>query len=108
MLVTVTNTTSPGRTINRLDSVEGATGGAKKDALPWPFAHIGDLASAASKQLPMHPSDLWHKTNPNEPFAAWSEMQTQIKAGTISAAIVDQTNMSPYGAFDERFMIEVG
>lgn len=108
MLVTLTNTTSPARAINKLDSIDGATGGSRKDVLPFPFAHIGELAAAGSKQLPMHPSDLWHKTSPNETQAAWQDWQSLIKAGTISATIADQANMSPYGAFDERFMIEVG
>lgn len=116
MLVTVTNSTSPGRAINKLapDSLgwpsgfPTATGGARTDALPFPFAHIGELAAAAAKTLPMHPKDLAYKTNPNEPFAAQDDFQTMIKRGVITAGIADQTAMSPYGAFDERFMIEVG
>lgn len=108
MLVTVQNTATPARTINKLDTIDGATGGAKKDALPYPFAHIGELATTASKQLPMHPADLWHKVGLNEPFPAWSEFQTMIKGGVITVTIADQTDMSPYGAFDERFLIEVG
>jgi hypothetical protein len=106
MLVTITNTS--GRVINKLDSYNGATGGVRLDALPFPFGQVTDLAIAGNKQLPMHPSDLGYKTNPNEPFAAWSDFQTAIKRNIISVVIADQLLMSPYGAFDERFMIEVG
>ena len=115
MLVTITNTTSPGRAINKLapDAVwptgfVAAYGGSRNDLLPFPFAHIGELAIAGVKVLPMHPKDLAYKTNPNQPFAAQDDFQTMIKAGIISAGIADQTAMSPYGAFDELFMIEVG
>jgi len=106
MIVTITNTS--GRIINDLDNVNGFIGGVRKDPLPFPFAHIGALAIAGTKALPMHPADLFHKTNPNEPFAAWSEFQTVIKAKLISVVIADQAVMTPYGAFDERFLIEVG
>lgn len=115
MLVTITNTTSPGRAINKLapDTVwptgfVAAYGGGRKDALPFPFAHIGELAAGAPKTLPMHPKDLAYKTSFAEPFAAQDDFQTMIKAGIITAGIADQTAMSPYGAFDERFGIEVG
>lgn len=114
MLVTVTNTS--GRIINKLapDSANWPTGfpaafgGARTDALPFPFAHIGEMAIAAVKILPMHPKDLAYKTSFAEPFASEDDFQAAIKRGMISAAIADQTLMSPYGAFDERFMIEVG
>jgi len=114
MLVTVTNVS--GRAINKLapDSLGwptgfvAATGGSRTDGLPFPFAHIGELAAGAPKTLPMHPKDLAYKTNPNEPFASQDDFQAMIKRGVITAGIADQTAMSPYGAFDERFMIEVG
>jgi len=114
MLVTVTNTS--GRIINRLapDSANWPTGfvvaygGDRLDALPFPFAHIGEMAIAASKVLPMHPKDLAHKTSFAQPFAAEDDFQAAIKRGMISASIADQALMTPYGAFDERFMIEVG
>jgi hypothetical protein len=56
----------------------------------------------------MHPADLSHKDNPNEPFEAWSDFQTATKRGIISVVIADQTLMTPYGAFDELFFIQVG
>lgn len=106
MLVTITNTS--GRVINKLDSYNGATGGVRLDALPYPFGQVTDLAIAGTKQLPMHPADLSHKGNPNEPFEAWSDFQTATKRGIISVVIADQTLMTPYGAFDELFFIQVG
>jgi hypothetical protein len=106
MLVTITNTS--GAAINKLDSYADAVGGARTNPLPYPFSHIGELAAAASKQLPMSPADLFHKVSFGEPFQAWNEIQTLIKRGVISAAIADQAALSPYGSFDERFMIEVG
>lgn len=114
MLVTLTNVS--GRAINKLapDSLgwptgfPAATGGARTDALPFPFAHIGELAIAGVKVLPMHPKDLAHKNSPNEPFAAQDDWQQAIKSKLITAGIADQAAMSPFGAFDERFMIEVG
>lgn len=114
MIVTVTNTS--GRAINKLapDSAgwpvgfPAAYGGSREDALPFPFAHIGEMAIAAVSVLPMHPKDLAHKTSFAQPFASQDDFQAAIKRGMISATIADQTLMSPYGAFDERFLIEVG
>lgn len=106
MLVTCTNTTNtvglPSRTINTLDTYttlgEGpvkltATGGAKKDALPFPFAHIGDLAAAATKQLPMQPRDWRHKDvgNSGSPHDASEEWMALIQRGVVSLAFAAET-----------------
>jgi hypothetical protein len=104
MLATVTNTTNtvglPSRTINDLDhyttlgsgpSVTDAVGGARKDALPYPFGHIGALAAAASKQLPMHPRDWRHKSVPWMTHEAGEEWQTMVQRGVVSLAFAAQT-----------------
>ena len=90
MLMTVLN--SSGRTINTLDTLTGgsgisallAVGGAKKDALPYPFAHIGPLANATDYQLPMHSSDWGFKPVPwltETPAQQWNYM---VQAGVVS------------------------
>jgi hypothetical protein len=106
MLVTLTNTS--GGTLNALDSYAGATGGARSNPLPHPFGWIGSLANGGTKQLAMNPADLYYKSCPSAPFAAWESIQTMVKAGKISMAVADQSGLSPYGAFDELFFIEVG
>ena len=66
MIVTVTNTS--GGDLNALDSISGgvgtsallAVGGARKDPLPYPFGHIGDLANAGTSVLPVHSADFRH------------------------------------------------
>jgi hypothetical protein len=105
MLTTVTNTTNtvglPSRTINAPDQYTTlgstitailATGGTRKDALPYPFAHIGSLAAAATKQLPMHPRDWRHRDvavgSPQEAGEEWNQL---IQAGTVSLAFAAQT-----------------
>lgn len=104
MLVTITNETSG--VINNLQETEGATGGQRENALPYPFGHIGELAASATKQLPMHPQDLYHRECLNgSPLNAQELMQQMIQAGTISVVVADQTGVK---AFDELFFIEVG
>ena len=103
MLTTVTNTTNtvglPSRTINALDEYttlgEGpaktvAVGGARKDALPYPFGHIGALAAAATKQLPMHPRDWRYKSVPWLTHEAGEEWQTMVQRGVVSLAFAAQ------------------
>jgi len=104
MLTTITNTTNtvglPSRTINDLDhyttlgsgpSVTDATGGARKDALPYPFGHIGALAAGATKQLPMHPRDWRYKSVPWLPFESGEEWQTLVQRGVVSMAFAAET-----------------
>jgi hypothetical protein len=105
VLTTITNTTNtvglPSRTINGLDtyttlgagpSVLTATGGAVKDALPYPFAHIGALAAAGTKQLPMHPRDWRHRdVFVGSPMEAGEQWQQLVNAGTVSMAFAAQT-----------------
>jgi hypothetical protein len=106
MLVTVTNFTSnagspgPSRTINKLDTLTGGTGvsalsavgGAKTDPLPYPFAHIGELAAAATKQLPMHPADWRYKAVPwlpEEPSTEWNKL---VQGGVVTLTVAAQTD----------------
>lgn len=104
MLVTITNETSG--VINNLQEIEGATGGQRENALPYPFGHIGELAASASKQLPMHPQDLYYLESRNGSSQNSQEILTQMtQAGTISIAVADQTGVQ---AFDEKYFIEVG
>jgi hypothetical protein len=105
VLTTITNTTStvglPSRTINGLDTYVTlgvgvaqltATGGARKDILPYPFAHIGALAAAATKQLPMHPRDWRHRdVFVGSPMDAGEEWQALVNAGTVSMTFASQT-----------------
>ncbi len=105
MLITVTNVSNtvglPSRTINALDtyttlgsgvSVLTATGGQRKDILPYPFAHIGSLAAAATKQLPMHPRDWRHRdVFVGSPQDAGEEWQALVNAGTVSLTVAAQT-----------------
>jgi len=98
VLLTVTN--DSGRTINGLDSITGgtgssallATGGARKDPLPYPFGHIGELADAASKQLPMHVRDWRYKSVPWLPQEPSIEWQQLVQAGVVSLAVASETN----------------
>lgn len=105
MLVTVTNTS--GGTLNALDSYADATGGARKDPLPYPFGHIGSLANAASKQLPMHPKDLFHNPSAGhlDTLLPSEQFNQLVKANKITFAVADQAGVT---ATDELFMIEVG
>jgi hypothetical protein len=105
MLTTVTNTTNtlglPSRTINDLDhyttlgsgpAVTDAVGGARKDPLPYPFGHIGALAAAATKQLPMHPRDWRNRAAiVGSPHDAGEEWQTMVQRGIVSLAFAAQT-----------------
>lgn len=105
MLTTCSNVTNtvglPSRTINVLDtyatlgsgvSVLTATGGQRKDGLPYPFAHIGTLAAAATKQLPMHPRDWRHRdVAVGSPQDAGEEWQVLVNAGTVSLTFAAQT-----------------
>jgi hypothetical protein len=107
MLVTVTNESAA--TINTLQTNSGgATGGVRENALPYPFGWIGDLAAAATKQLTMHPGDLYYRSSIHgSPQMAWEKFQQMIQAGTISVAIADQGSAGGVRALDELFFIEV-
>jgi hypothetical protein len=98
MLATVTNTS--GRTINKLDSylgyagglgVSSAVGGNRTDPLPYPFGHIGELAAAGTKQLPMHPRDFRYKAVPSMPREAGEDWQVMIQAGVVTLAFAAET-----------------
>lgn len=105
MLVTIQNVTNtvgvPSRTINAPDTYTTlgsgvaaltATGGQRKDPLPYPFAMIGSLAAAATKQLPMHPRDWRHRdVFVGSPFEAGEEWQQLVQAGTVTMAFAAQT-----------------
>lgn len=105
MLVTITN--SHGAAINNLQTYNSATGGVREHALPHPFGWIGTLAAAGTRQLAMHPSDLYCKSSMNASQCAWEQFQQQIQQGTISVAIADQGSANGVRAFDELFFIEV-
>jgi hypothetical protein len=105
MLTTVTNTTNtvglPSRTINDLDayttlgvgpSQTTAVGGARKDALPYPFGHIGALVAGGTKQLPMHPRDWRHRdVIVGSPMDSGEQWQQMVQAGTVSLTFAAQT-----------------
>lgn len=108
MLVTVTNESSS--TINALDTYPGtnASGGLRTNALPYPFGWIGELAAAGTKELTMHPGDLYFRSVLNGSAQnAWEKFQQMIQAGTISVAIADQGSADGVRALDELFFIEV-
>lgn len=106
ILATVTNTTNtvglPSRTINTLDTYVTlgvgpvqltATGGAKKDGLPFPFAHIGDLTAGGTKQLAMQPRDFSHKDvcNSGSPHSAGEEWMGLIQRGVVTLTYAAET-----------------
>lgn len=111
MLVTVTNTS--GGTINTPASggygiSADAVGGTISNPLPYPFAHIGPMASAgptATKQLPMHPAD-WHRKSvpwvPQDPATEWNQL---VQAGKVTLAVADQAGVRDS---EEKYLIEVG
>lgn len=100
MLVTVTNTA--GRDINVAQVGEdgiAASGGEhpeeathRSDPLPYPFSHIGTLASAAAKQLPMHPSDWSRKSVPSASQFPWNKWNVLVNAGIVTMATAAQTD----------------
>jgi hypothetical protein len=108
MLVTITNVTNltdpPSRTINDLDVLTGgsgpsalyAVGGARKDPLPYPFAHIGALAvgGGAAKQLPSHERDMRYKMCPSEPLEAGEEWNQLVQKGTVTFAVANEVSTS--------------
>jgi hypothetical protein len=98
MLVTVTNTS--GRALNGLDTITGGTGpasllavgGARKDPLPYPFGHIGELAIAAAKVLPMHTRDWRYKSVPWLPQEPSIEWQQLVQAGVVTLGVATETD----------------
>lgn len=102
MLVTVTNTA--GRSINVAavgeDGValpggnhpEEATH--RTDPLPYPFSHIGTLASAGTKQLPMHPRDWRYSRSQMARGLPISEKWNQlVQAGICTLTVAAQANV---------------
>lgn len=117
MLVTVTNITNaaanpyfPGITIN--NPITGgfgvspdAVGGSKSFPLPFPFSHIGPLAAAGTKQLPMHPGDWHHKPVPWLPQSPATEWNQLVQASVVSLVTADQTGVRDS---EENYQIQVG
>lgn len=118
MLVTIQNITATtfgtGFTINVLDALTGgsgpsglnATGGAKLYPLPYPFGHIGSLASTATKQLVMHARDLSKGgcVSYAESMSPGEQFNQMIQQGLISFAIAaETTNRDP----EEEFIAAV-
>lgn len=112
MLMTVTNTS--GGTINDLAKYESAPsigpagvsaeGGQRNKPLPYPFGHIGALANAASKQLPVHPRDFRHRSvMVGSPLDAGEEFQQLVQNGTITVAFAAET-----GATDVEELFHAG
>jgi hypothetical protein len=94
MLVTVTNASA--HKINYLDTITGgsgtaalvATGGQRLYPLPYPFGHIGELAAAGTKQLPMNARDWRHRSVLNgSPMDASVEWQMLVQAGVVTLAV---------------------
>jgi hypothetical protein len=100
MLVTVTNTA--GRDINVAQVGEDGiafSGGEhpeeathRSDPLPYPFSHIGTLASAGALQLPMHPADWRHKSVPSRAQFPWNQWNQLVQAGVVTVATAAQTD----------------
>lgn len=108
MLVTVTNTS--GGTLNALESggsgvSPDAVGGNVSKPLPYPFSHIGSLAAAGSKQLPMHPADWHHKSIPSLPHTPATLWNQMVQAGQVTLTVADQAGVRDS---EEKFLIEVG
>jgi len=106
MLVTITNETT--ETINTIQEYAGAKGGVRENGLPYPFGWIGELAPAGTRQLTMHPGDLYHRSvwGGSSQFA-WEKFQQMIQAGTISVAIAQQSVAAGIRAMDEIFVAAV-
>lgn len=111
MLVTITNTS--GVTLNDLDSyslgsgVSGgsAVGGARRYPLPYPFGHIGALAAAGSKQLPMRQRDWTYKAVPWLPMVPAEEWQTMVQAGQVTLAIAVEVILAATRDSEERYVV---
>lgn len=82
-----------------------AVGGSKSFPLPFPFGHIGPLAAAASKQLPMHPGDWHHKAVPWLPQAPATEWNQLVQAGIVTIVTALQSGVRDS---EEKFQIVVG
>jgi len=101
MLMTVQNIS--GRTINKLDdtyyfvvgsggpaSLNATSDGHRKDPLPYPFAHIGQLANLATKQLPLHERDMRNKSSQPGPLQASEEWNQLVQAGVVALTLAAQ------------------
>ena len=107
MLVTVTNVS--GVTLNALESggsgvSPDAVGGNVKLPLPYPFGHIGALAAAGTKELPMHPADWSHKAVPSLPQAPSTLWNQMVQAKQVTLTVADQTGVMDS---EEKYLIEV-
>jgi len=97
MLVTVTNASAGD--INYPDTYTAgtgpsgvvATGGNVRIPLPHPFGHIGTLASAGTKQLPMKNRDWRYKRVPWLPMEPSIEWQMLVQAGIVTLAVATET-----------------
>lgn len=92
MLVTVTNTA--GVAINSLAVAEDgvATGGHRSKPLPFPFAHIGELAISGTKQLSMHPRDWRSRSVMNGSAMDAGELwQQMVQAGIVTLSVAAET-----------------
>lgn len=111
MLVTITNTS--GVVINTpitggFGVSADAVGGSKSNPLPYPFAHIGPMATSGptnTKQLPMHPGD-WHYKSvpwlPQDPATEWNQL---VQRGIVTLTVADQAGVRDS---EEKYQIEVG
>ena len=100
-LVTVTNTS--GRTINVPAVGEDgiSLGGGnhpaeathRSDPLPYPFGHIGTLADAAAKQLPMQPSDFrYSRSQAIFNHGIENQWNLLVQAGIVTFAVAAQAD----------------
>jgi hypothetical protein len=111
MLVTVTNTS--GGDLNALDEIDlgssgtsggTATGGARKDPLPYPFGHIGTLGDTLTSVLPMRERDFTHKAVPWLPMEPAQEWQTLIQAGKVTFAIAAESILAATQDAEEDYI----
>lgn len=97
MLTTVENVSDDD--LNALDEVDlgdgpsggVASGGARVNPLPYPFGHVGTLASGDSIDMPTRPSDWHYKPVPSLPMTPETEWQQLIQAGMVTIVSVAET-----------------
>src|SRR5882672_9714797 len=100
MIVLLTNVS--GHTMNDLDTITGgvgtsaisAVGGARKDPLPYPFAHIGALVNSGTKTLPMRPSDFNYKAVPGLTHTPGTEWNMLIQASKVTLGYTAESSAS--------------
>lgn len=99
MLITITNTS--GGDLNAAAAITGgpdgapwslnATGGSKELPLPFPFGHIGTLADAGTKQLPVHMRDWRKRSAAGASFEASALWQEMVQRGLVTMTMADET-----------------